>query len=65
MIAAKTKISLGVVAAALAAMAAAGALIWYFFLRKRVVDFQGEVSIADDELDHVSVNYAPSPGASP
>jgi hypothetical protein len=58
MITKNTKVSLSVVAAAVAAMVGAGALVWWLFLRKRVVDFRGTVTVDQDEI---AVTYRPTP----
>jgi hypothetical protein len=57
---ATTKVSLKVVAAALATMAAAGALIWYFFLRKRVIEVNASITVPQDEI---TTTYVPTPSA--
>jgi hypothetical protein len=50
-------ISLFVVGLAVAAMAAVGALIWYFLPRKRV-DITHTVEVPEDEI---TVTYVPTP----
>lgn len=57
---ATTKVSLNVVGVALAAMAAAGALIWYFFLRKRVIEVNASITVPEDEI---VTTYVPTPSA--
>jgi O-antigen/teichoic acid export membrane protein len=56
-----TKVSLKVVAAAVGAMVAAGVVIWYFWLRKRIVDVNATVTVPQDEI---AVTYTPTPSGS-
>ncbi len=53
-----TKVSLTVVAGAVAAMAAVGFAVWWFFLRKRVVEVNASVTVPEDEI---AVRYTPTP----
>jgi hypothetical protein len=55
-----TKVSVKVVGIALATMAAAGALIWYFFLRKRVIEVNASVTVPEDEI---VTTYVPTPAS--